>query len=130
MRFNLWACSLSAKPLPISEAALSVLFADDSKPRVHINEVHVQTFVPSTIFAKAIALEIFKVDSPAVFVRRVGCEVMLGFRRPLADSSDVMSNLNRQIVYMMRIPRSLLVCGAGSGRSREFTAKQKGKTQQ
>jgi hypothetical protein len=97
---------------------------------VHINEVHVQTFVPSMIFAKAIALEIIKVDSPAVFVRRVGCEVMLGFRRPLADSSDVMSDLNRQIVYMMRIPRSLLVCGAGSSGSWEFTAKQKGKTQQ
>jgi hypothetical protein len=113
-----------------SEAALSVLFADDSKLRVYFNEVHVQTFVPSTIFAKAIAFEIFKVDSPAVFVRRVGCEVMLGFRRPLADSSDVMSDLNRQIVYMTRIPRSLFVCGAGSGRSWEFTAKQKGKAQQ
>jgi hypothetical protein len=55
---------------------------------------------------------------------------MLGFRRPLADSSDVMSDLNRQIVYMTRIPRSLFVCGAGSGRSWEFTAKQKGKAQQ
>jgi hypothetical protein len=80
-----------------SETALSVLFADEPKPRAHFNEVDVQTIVSSTIFAKAVALEIFKVDSPAVFVRRVGCEIMLGAGRPPADSGDVISDLNGQV---------------------------------
>ena len=97
---------------------------------MHINEVHVQTFVSSTIFAKAIAPEIFKVDAPAVLVRRVGREVMLSLGRPLADSGDVMSDLNRQLVDMTRIPRSVPVCGAGFGGGWEFAAKQKAKTQQ
>jgi hypothetical protein len=83
--------------------------------------------VSSTIFAKAIAVEIFKVDSPAMFVRRVGCEFMLGFGRPLADSSDVMSDLSGQIVYMIRIPRIVMSCGAASGNCRQFAAKQKAK---
>jgi hypothetical protein len=30
---------------------------------------------------------------------------MLGAGRPLADSCDVLPNLNRQIVYVMSIPR-------------------------
>ena len=81
----------------------------------------------SAIFAKAIAMEIFKVDSPAVFVRRVRCEFMLGFGRPLADSSDVMPDLRRQMVYMIRIPRIVMSCGTASGNSRQFAAKQKTK---
>jgi len=40
-------------------------------------EVHVQTLVSSTIFAKALAAKIFKVYPPALFVRRVGRKVML-----------------------------------------------------
>jgi hypothetical protein len=86
--------------------------------------------VSSTIFAKAIAVEIFKVDSPAVFVRRVGREFMLGFGRPLADSSDVMSDLSWQIVYMIMVPRIVMSCGTAFGNCRQFAAKQKAKTQQ
>jgi hypothetical protein len=85
--------------------------------------------VSSTIFAKAIAVEIFKVDSPAVFVRRVGCEVMLGAGRPFADSSDVVSDLNGQNAYMTRIPRSIFARDGTLGRSWQFTAKQKAKSQ-
>jgi hypothetical protein len=62
--------------------------------------------VSSTIVvAQAIALKILKVYAPALFVRRVGCKIMLGAGRPLADSSDVLSDLSGQIVYMMRVPR-------------------------
>jgi hypothetical protein len=86
--------------------------------------------VSSTIFAQAIASKIFKVYSPAFFVRRVGCKVMLGAGWPLANSSDVLSDLYGQIVYMMRIPRIMLISGAAFGKSRQFSAKKKAKSQQ
>jgi hypothetical protein len=86
--------------------------------------------ISSTIFAKAVALKVLKVYSPALFVRRVGCEVMLGDGRPLADSSDVLSDFIGQIAYMMRIPRILRMRGASLGKSWEFTAKQKANSQQ
>jgi hypothetical protein len=84
----------------------------------------------STIFAKAVASKIFKVYSPALFVRRVGCEVVLGAGRPPADSGDVLLDLNRQIANMMGIPRITLIYGAAFGNSREFTAKQRAKSHQ
>jgi len=86
--------------------------------------------VSSAIFAKAVALKVLEVYSPALFVRRVGCEVMLGPGRPLADSSDVLSDINRQIAYMARIPRILLMYCAGFGKSWEFAAKKKANSQQ
>jgi hypothetical protein len=106
------------------------LFSGKTKPRAYFNEIHVQTLVSSTIFAKAVASKIFKIYSPALFVRRVGCEVMLGAGRPRADSSDVLSDLNGQIVYMMRIPRIILVYAAAFGKSGKFTTKQKAKSRQ
>jgi hypothetical protein len=109
--------------LPISETAGSILLADKPKPRAHFNEVHVQTLVSSTIVAQAVAAKIFKVDSPALFVRRISCKIMLGARRPFADSSDVLSDLNRQIVCMMRIPRTIRVYSAAFGKASRFTAK-------
>jgi hypothetical protein len=113
-----------------SEAAFSILLVAETKPRTYFNEVDVQTLVSSTIFAKAVALKVLEVYSPALFVRRVGCEVMLGPRRPLADSSDVLSDINRQIAYVVRIPRILLMCCAGFGKSWEFAAKKKANSQQ
>ena len=106
------------------------MFVGETKPRARFNKVHVQALVSSTILAKAVASKIFKVYSPALFVRRVGCEVVLGAGRPRADPSDVLSDLNGQIVYMMRIPRIILVYGAAFRESWEFTAKQKAKNQQ
>jgi hypothetical protein len=55
---------------------------------------------------------------------------MLGPRRPLADSSDVLSDINRQIAYMVRIPRILLMYCAGFGKRWEFAAKKKANSQQ
>ena len=118
------------KTLLISEAAVSILLAGEPKMRVHRHEVNVQTLVSSTIVVgQAIASKIFKVYAPTLFVRRVGGKIMLGGGRPLADSSDVLSDLSGQIVYMMRVPGIILICAAGSGNSREFTAKQKAKRQ-
>lgn len=109
MCFNFWACRLSAKPLLISEAAVSILLAGEPKMRVHRHEVNVQTLVSSTIVVgQAIASKIFKVYAPTLFVRRVGGKIMLGGGRPLADSSDVLSDLSGQIVYMMRVPGIIL----------------------
>jgi hypothetical protein len=113
-----------------SEAAVSVLFADEPKTRIHSNEVNVQTLISSTIFAQAIASKVFKVYSPALSVRRIGCKVMLRAGWSLADSSDVLSDLSRQMVYMMRIPRIVPNYGTAFGNSRHFTAKQKTKSQQ
>jgi hypothetical protein len=55
---------------------------------------------------------------------------MLGSRRPLADSSDVLSDIDGQIAYMMRIPRILLRYCAGFRKSWELAAKQKANSQQ
>jgi hypothetical protein len=49
-----------------------------AKPRAHFHEVHVQTLVSSTIFAKSIVSKVFEVYSPTFFVRGIRCEVMLG----------------------------------------------------
>jgi hypothetical protein len=108
-----------------SEAAISILPFGETKPRAYLNEVNVQTLISSTIFAQAIASKIFKVYSPALFARRVGCKV-----RSFADSSNVLSDLSGQIVYMTRIPRILLVYGTSFGNSGQLTAKQKAKSQQ
>src|SRR5262249_17335982 len=113
-----------------SESAISILFSGETKPRSHFNEVYVQALVSSTKFAKAFASKIFKVYSPALFVRGVGCEVMLGDWRPRAYSRDVLSDLNGQIVYMIRVPRIILIYGAAFGNGRGVTAKQKAKRQQ
>ena len=86
--------------------------------------------VSSTIFAKAVASKIFEIYAPALFVRRVGSKIVLGPGGPPADSSDVLLDLNRQIANMMGIPRITLIYGAAFGNSREFTAKQKAKSQQ
>jgi hypothetical protein len=86
--------------------------------------------VSSTVFAKAVALKVLKVYSPALIVRSVGCEVMLGAGRSFADSSDVLSDLSGQIIYMTRIPRILPIYGTTFGNSGQFTANQKAKSQQ
>ena len=112
-----------------SEAAISILFRGETKPQAFFNEVHVQTLVSSTVFAKAVALKVLKVYSPAPFLRRVGCEVMLGTGRSRTDSSDVMPDINGQIVYVTSIPRIFLVYGAAFGKRWELTAKQKAKSQ-
>jgi hypothetical protein len=50
-------------------AAISVLFRGNTKVRAYFNEIHVQTLVSSTVFAKAVALKVLKVYSPALFAR-------------------------------------------------------------
>jgi hypothetical protein len=55
---------------------------------------------------------------------------MLGAGRSFADSSDVLSDLGGQIIYMMRIPRIVLIYGTAFGNGRQFTAKQKANSQQ
>jgi hypothetical protein len=77
--------------------------------RTFSNEVDVQTLVSLSIFRRPTStLQIFEVYSPALFVRGIGCEVMLGARRPLADSHDVLSDLNGQSGCMLRVPRIIL----------------------
>jgi hypothetical protein len=55
---------------------------------------------------------------------------MLGAGRSLADSSDVVSDFSGQIVYMMRIPRVVLVYSTAFGSSGRLITKQKAKSQQ
>jgi hypothetical protein len=55
---------------------------------------------------------------------------MLGVGRSFADSSDVLSDLSGQIIYMTRIPRILPIYGTAFGNSGQFTANQKAKSQQ
>jgi hypothetical protein len=86
--------------------------------------------VSSTIFAKAVAAKIFKIYPPALFVRRVGRKVMLSACRSMADSNDIFSDLNREIVYVFRVPRIIPVYRAALRNSRQFTAEKKVKRQQ
>jgi len=78
--------------------------------------------VSSTIFAKAFATKIFKVYPPALFVRRVGCKVMLRAGWSLANSSNILSYLNGEIAYVLRVPRIIPVYRAALRNSRQFTA--------
>jgi hypothetical protein len=96
----------------------------------HFNEVHVQTLVSSTIFAKAVASKVLEVYSPALFVRRVGCKLMLGTSLTLADSYDVLPDVSRQIVDMMGIPRIIVDNGATFRGGRELTRKQNSRGEQ
>jgi hypothetical protein len=104
------------------------VLADKPKTRALGNKVDVQTLVSSPIFrGPTIALQIFEVYSPAFFVRRVGRKIMLGARRRLADSYDVLLDVGRQGIYVIPIPRTILVCTTAFGNSRS-TAKQKAKS--
>ena len=107
----------------ILESAVPVLLASKTKPSAHFDEVDVQTLVASTIFAKPIAPQVFKVDSPTFFPRRIGCEVMLGARLSFADPSDVLPDVSRQMIYVVGIPRVILVYGAPLGKGWQFIAK-------
>jgi hypothetical protein len=127
VRFNLnfWAECL---PTTIADlkTAFCIVLADKPKTRAFSNKVDVQTLVSSPIFRRpTIALQIFEVYSPALFVRRVGSKIMLGARRPLADSYDVLLDVGRQGIYVIPVPRTILACPSAFGSRREFTAKQK-----
>jgi hypothetical protein len=86
--------------------------------------------VSSTIFAEAVAAKIFKVYPPALFVRGVGRKVMLSACRSTANSNDIFSHLNGEIVYVLRVPRIIPVYRAALRKSRQFTAEKKAKRQQ
>ena len=95
--------------MPIFETAICIAFFGKAKVRAHGNEINVQTLISSTIFAQSIAVKIFKVYSPALLVRRIGCEVMLSDWRTLTEPSDVVSDFDRKIVDTMRIPRAVVI---------------------
>jgi hypothetical protein len=108
------------------EPAFCIVLADKPKTRAFSNKVDVQTLVSSPIFRRpTIALQIFEVYSPAFFVRRVGRKLMLGARRPPAESCDVLLDVSRQGIDVIAVPRTILVCATAFGNSRQFTAKQK-----
>jgi hypothetical protein len=77
----------------------------------HSNEVNIQTLASPTIFLQAVpvAFEVFEVYSPTLFLRIVGCKVVLSTRRPLADFSDVVADLKGQNVYVMGIERGVSI---------------------
>jgi hypothetical protein len=105
------------------KSAVCIQFSGEAKTRAHGNEVNIQTLISSAIFAQTIASKVFKMNSPALLVRRVGRKMKLSAGRTLADSSDVLPDFSGQIVYMMRIPKIVLVYGAAFGNSRQFVAK-------
>lgn len=75
------------------------------------NEVNVEALAPSTKFAQATALQILEVYPPALLLQIVGCEIMLGLRRPLANSCNVLPDLGRKRVYVLRVPRIVPALG-------------------
>ncbi|MCA6099092.1 MULTISPECIES: hypothetical protein [Bradyrhizobium] len=77
-------------------------------------EVHVQALIAFAIFTDHAALQIFEVYPPALFLRRVGREVVLRDRRSLADSGNVLPHIGRQVVYVIGIKRIMLVAYAAA----------------
>ena len=55
---------------------------------------------------------------------------MLSACRSMANSNDILSDLNGEIVYVFRVPRFIPVYRAALRNSRQFTAKKKAKRQQ
>src|SRR6516165_10700300 len=55
---------------------------------------------------------------------------MLSACRSMANSNDVFSDLNGEIVYVLRVPRIIPVYHAPLRSSRQFTAEKKAKRQQ
>jgi hypothetical protein len=98
--------------------------SDKLEPRTYGAEVNVETLVSSAILTQAIASKIFKVYAPALFMRRVRCKVMLGVRRPFANSGDILPDISGQAVYVFRIPGIILACATRSGAGRKSTAGQ------
>ncbi|UPJ63804.1 hypothetical protein [Bradyrhizobium sp. 191] len=100
------------------KAAGRVTLPDQPATRTYRSEVNVETLISVAKFAQAFALKVFEIDPPAFLVRRVGREIMLAGGRSLADTGDVMANLNGQIVDVVRIPRVFLTYSAAVGKSR------------
>ncbi|WP_456753800.1 MULTISPECIES: hypothetical protein [unclassified Bradyrhizobium] len=82
------------------------------------NEVDIEALVASAILSDHAALQIFEVDPPALLLRRVGREVVLRDRRPLANPGNVLPHIDGQIVDVMVIKRIMLVAHAALGESR------------
>ena len=95
--------------LTLSEAAVCVGLSGKPPVRAHSNEVNIQTLASPTIFLQAVAFEVFEVYSPTLFLRIVACKVVLSTRRPLADFSDVVADLEGQNVYVMGIKRGVSI---------------------
>jgi hypothetical protein len=117
--------AIQHRGLSLSETAVGVGFPGKLPVRAHSNEVDVKTLVSPTIFgqAVAVALKVFEIYSPALLLRIVRCRIMLSARRALTDFSDVVADLSRQIVDVMRVPRGISIHGAPLGYSLKFVAK-------
>src|SRR5215475_2762389 len=78
-----------------SKAAVSELLCRETKVRAGFNEVDIQALVSPAEFSHAYALEIFEIDAPTPFARRIGGEVVLGAGRPSANPSDIVADVRR-----------------------------------
>ena len=92
--------------------------------RAHSDEINIQTLISSTKFAQTTASKVFKVYPPALFVRRVGCKVMLCAGRAFADCCDVSPDVIGQIIDMMGVVRIIVDYCATFRGGREHTRKQ------
>jgi hypothetical protein len=92
--------------------------------RAHSDEINIQTLISSTKFAQTIASKVFKVYPPALFVRRVGCKVMLCAGGAFADCCDVLPDVSGQIIDMMGVVWIFVDYGAASRGGRELARKQ------
>ncbi|WLA86197.1 MULTISPECIES: hypothetical protein [Bradyrhizobium] len=88
-------------------------------------EVHIHALVASAILPDHAALQIFEVDPPAIFLRRVGRKVVMRNRHSLANSGNVSPHVGRQIVDVIVIKRIVLVAYAAVGKSRRDAQEHK-----
>lgn len=67
-------------------------------------KIDIQALARVAIFTQSVAPKIFEIYAPAFFLGRIGCEVVLGYRRSLANARDILLNLKRQVVDVMGVP--------------------------
>jgi hypothetical protein len=114
-----------------SEPAAPVLLAGEPKVRPYLDEVDVQALTTLPISAlQTVAVEVLEVDAPALLLREVGGEFMLGGGRPSANRANVLPDLGGQPVDVMGIPWIVFANAAASGTDLERRTQQNGATQQ
>ena len=109
---------------------MSVLPAREAKVRAYFDEINVETLVPSAkTTLQSIAPEILEVDAPALVLRKVSREIVLGGGRSFADGGDVLPDLGRQDIDVMRIPWIVAADPASGSGSADRAEQQRARQQ-
>jgi hypothetical protein len=106
------------------------MLSGKSEVSTYRNEVNIETLIASSVFAQAFALQVFKVDPPAMLLRRVGRKIVHRTWGAVANARDIVPNLSRKNSDVLWIPRVVVTDRAALGNRRKLSAQQKAKSQE